>query len=431
MESAADVVGDIERRVADGVLRPGDRLPPVRTMAAQVGLAPNTVAAAYRMLQSRGILIGKGRAGTFVSARPPVSGSVAPTVPPGVIDLSTGNPDPSFLPDLPPQAFAAHPPVLYGAPSIDEQLAVAASRWLAADGITAQEIVPVSGALDGMERVLAAHLRPGDRVAVEDPAYAAVVDLLAALGLLPVPVAVDDHGPLVDALAAAVESGVQAVVITPRAQNPRGAALTGGRANALRHALASTESVLVIEDDHAGQVSGSELHSIIDRDRPRWAHIRSVAKELGPDLRVAVVAADATTRRRVLGRQRVGPGWVSHHLQRAVALLLDDAAVTQRLTAAANAYAERRTFLIDTLAAAGVEAHGRSGLNVWVPTADEGAVVAALLERGFAVRSGSAFRLQSAPGVRVTVAGHPVETLDEVADAFIEAFVSTERIRTG
>ncbi len=53
-------------------LMPGDRLRPVRVCADQLGLAPNTVARAYRELEEEGWLVGRGRAGTFVAARHPV-----------------------------------------------------------------------------------------------------------------------------------------------------------------------------------------------------------------------------------------------------------------------------------------------------------------------------------------------------------------------
>ncbi len=431
MRSAADVVLEIERRVADGVLRPGDRLPPVRTLAHQVGLAPNTVAAAYRTLQGRGIVIGRGRSGTFVTARPPLPAASMVPVPAGVVDLSTGNPDPAFLPDPSGALTADAPLVLYGAPPTDPTLAEAAAAWIAQDSFGAEPPMVVSGALDGMERVLAAHLRPGDRVAVEDPAYASVLELLTVLSLMPVPVDHDDDGPLPDQFEAALRSGVQAVVLTPRAQNPRGSTVSSARADRLREALARHESVVVIEDDHAGRVSGAPLYSVIDASRPRWAYLRSAAKELGPDLRVALVASDPTTRHRLLGRQRVGPGWVSHHLQRAVAHLLTDPAASSLLTDAAAAYAARRERVIARLAAAGVTAHGRSGLNVWVPVADEALVVAGMRERGFAVRGGFAFRLKAGPGIRITVAAHGFERLDRAVDALIGLLGEGEGLRSG
>ena len=61
----------VVRRVDRGQLRPGDRLPTVRALAAQLHLAPNTVARAYRQLEHEGWLVGRGRSGTFVTDVPP------------------------------------------------------------------------------------------------------------------------------------------------------------------------------------------------------------------------------------------------------------------------------------------------------------------------------------------------------------------------
>ncbi len=54
-------------QVDSGELRPGDKLPTVRTLATELGLAPNTVARAYRELEASGIVDTRGRSGTFVS----------------------------------------------------------------------------------------------------------------------------------------------------------------------------------------------------------------------------------------------------------------------------------------------------------------------------------------------------------------------------
>ena len=62
---------DIRRRIESGELLPGDKLPTVRGSAERLGLAPNTVARAYRELERAGWLVGRGRAGTFVSDEPP------------------------------------------------------------------------------------------------------------------------------------------------------------------------------------------------------------------------------------------------------------------------------------------------------------------------------------------------------------------------
>lgn len=68
---STQLVAAIERRVERGWLLPGERLPSVRELAARLDLAPNTVAKAYRMLERSGVLVGRGRHGTFVADRPP------------------------------------------------------------------------------------------------------------------------------------------------------------------------------------------------------------------------------------------------------------------------------------------------------------------------------------------------------------------------
>lgn len=63
----AQLCSQITEQVVAGRLRPGDRLPTVRRLAGDLGIAPNTVARAYRELEADGILRGQGRAGTFVA----------------------------------------------------------------------------------------------------------------------------------------------------------------------------------------------------------------------------------------------------------------------------------------------------------------------------------------------------------------------------
>ena len=138
--------------------------------------------------------------------------------------------------------------------------------------------------------------------------------------------------------------------------------------------------------------------------RERWAVVRSVSKSLGPDLRLAVLAGDSTTVSRVESRQRLGTGWVSHILQKAVVTLWQDPAVASLMSRAEAAYERSRQEVIGALEARGLECHGRSGLNVWIPVADEESAVARLLEAGLAVAPGERFRIHSAPAVRITAA---------------------------
>ena len=419
--NADELAVDIERRVADHELLPGDRLPPVRVLATELDLAPNTVAAAYRRLGERGIAIGRGRMGTFIADRPPVMVPADPEVRRGLQDLSSGNPDSDLLPDLGGALReSSGPTVLYGDPSVDEDLAARGARLLEADGVSADHLAVVSGGLDGMERVLQAHLRRGDRVAIEDPGYPAVIDLVGALGLVAVPMGVDDDGPQPDSLDAALDRGIAAVIVTPRAQNPFGSAISAERASILRSSLDRFPDVLVIEDDHAAAVAGVPMHSIAG-DRERWTTIRSAAKTYGPDVRLALLAGDHTTVRRVEGRQRLGPGWVSHVLQRLVAQLMSDSNTKRNVARAAELYASRRRSLLEALNKRGFEAFGTSGLNVWVPVPNESAAERAMERRGFSVRPGGRFRIRSAPALRLTVSSLDESDAGRVADALLEA----------
>jgi DNA-binding transcriptional MocR family regulator len=75
--------------------------------------------------------------------------------------------------------------------------------------------------------------------------------------------------------------GVEAFVVTPRAQNPMGAALDESRASELRRILRRHADVLLIEDDHAGSASGAPAISLTDAGLARWASVHSVSQTRG------------------------------------------------------------------------------------------------------------------------------------------------------
>jgi DNA-binding transcriptional MocR family regulator len=403
--TAAEIAGSIEAAIREGRLPPGARLAPVRALAAELRVSPATVNAAYRSLRGRGLLAAAGRRGTSVRARPPLRIALVPPIPAGARDLASGNPDPALLAPLGRLLARVDPtPRLYGEPHELPALRAAAEAAFAADGIPGAHLAVTSGSLDAIERVLEAHLRPGDRIAVEDPGFSNVLDLVAALGLEAVPVALDDRGVRPGALEDVLAGSVAALLVTPRAQNPTGAAFDAGRARDLRRVLRRHPDVLLIEDDHAGAVAGAPAHTLWERGRARWAVVRSTSKTHGPDLRVALLAGDRETVARVAGRQRIGFRWVSHLLQDLAAGLESDPASRRRLALATRTYAARRDALLAALAREGIEAHGRSGLNVWVPVPEEAGAVQALLAAGFAVAAGERFRIDSPPAVRITIA---------------------------
>jgi DNA-binding transcriptional MocR family regulator len=411
--TAREIAASVERAVVAGRLAPGDRLPTVRALAARLAVSPATVASAYRDLNRHGLTEGAGRRGTRVAHGPPVGPpghgiGQPPVTPAGVVDLASGYPDSRLLPKLwPLERLARAAAGNYDAAVNDPVLLEMAGERFAADGIPDDHLAVVGGALDGVERVLMAHLHPGDRVGVEDPGFPPLFDLLRALGLRIVPIAVDDGGLRPDGpggLAGALDRGLDALVVTPRGQNPTGAAIGRERARTIRRALGERPGLLVVEDDHAVPVAGADASTLWSRRRQRWAVIRSVSKALGPDLRVAVMAADELTVARVAGRQALGTGWVSSILQRVVADLWSDPATDDLVHRATETYTTRRRRLVGLLAAKGIASHGRSGLNVWVPVDDEPAVAGGLREAGWQVAAGERYRITSRPAIRVTIA---------------------------
>lgn len=423
---AAEIVASVRSLVAQGTLEDGTVLPPVRVLADRLGLNRNTVAAAYRQLAERGVVEGRGRGGTVVASPEHLSGEGARSRVPAV-DLAGGNPAPELLPDL-RAALAAvgYDPPLYGAPAVLPALRERARDLFSGDVDEPYGLSVTHGALDAIERLLGTALVRGDAVALEDPGYVASTGIVTAMGFRPVGVRIDQRGMDPVALETALQAGARAVVCTSRAQNPTGASIDADRAAALRRVLDAHPDVFVIEDDHLSLVAGSDYGRARSPRTARWALVRSMAKMLGPDLRVAVVASDPRTEDQLRRRLVAGVNWISHLLQATAASLLADSSTPPRLAEARATYARRAARLQAELRRHGITSAGPAdGFNVWVPLAgNEAFVVDELARRGWQVRPGSAYAVdpaQSDPALRVTTstlsapdAAHFADTLDGV-----------------
>jgi DNA-binding transcriptional MocR family regulator len=429
--NAAAISASVEAGIRSGDLGSGAALPAIRVLADALHVSPATVAKAYQELRRRGVLETAGRHGTRVRARPPVGGARAARalpVPAGALDLASGHPDLRLLPALGPHlhrlADELRTPLGYLDSTVPELIDAARDR-LAADGVPLADadLTVTGGALDAIERLLTAHLRPGDAVAVEDPGWANMLDLVAALGLRVVPVLLDDEGPLPASMAAALTAGVRAVVVTTRAHNPTGAAVSATRATQLRRVLRAHPDVLLIEDDHAAELAAVPLHPLAGATTG-WAFVRSASKPYGPDLRIAILAGDPVTVARVVGRMGTGTGWVSSVLQRLLLSLWRDRAVGTAIEAAAVDYRRRRLGLCDALSGRGLRAHGMTGINVWVAVPDETRAVGSLRDAGYVVAPGSLFRTSSGQGIRITVSPLDDDAIVPLADAVAAAVQS-------
>lgn len=415
--SASEIADSLRARIERGDLHPGDILPPVRSLADDLGVNRNTVVAAYRQLTHAGVIVTRGRGGTRVADLSPVAqeGFAAGSV---LRDVGTGNPDPELIPDLSGALAAiAGRPVLYGEPVIDPGLERWAHGWMR-DGLAPADadmrLTITSGAADAVERLLAQALTRDDAVALEDPCFLTSIHTVRIGGYRPVPVPVDDEGMTVEGLRAALDQGVRAVVHTPRAQNPTGASLSARRAGELRAVLSDHPYVLVIEDDHFSLLSRRPFHSLIAPAHRRWALVRSVSKFLGPDMCLAVTASDPETAERLAMRLTPGTTWVSHLLQRLTLALVTDAATMAAIERAGAHYAARNAAFIERLTAEGVPADAGDGLNLWIPLpVPARAVSEQLMRRGWLARAGDDFVLgDGGPSRRLRLTVHDLDDAD-------------------
>lgn len=427
-QGANSIAEDLERRIREGELDEGERLPSIRGLAEELDVSPATVSAAYGRLRSRGLIVASRR-GTVVAPTPelPVRSS-APSEDVSGRDVSDGNPDPRLLPDLGSIDMGDGAPLLYGATQDLEELTDVGRRLFEEDSVPADNLAIVGGSHDGVERALSAHLLPGDRVAVEDPGYSGTHDLVRAMGLVMQPVSIDDRGMRPSSLESVLSGGVSAVILTNRAQNAMGSAMDSERAAELSDLVDSHPDCLVIEDDHAGPVSGAPFHTTIGSVRARWIVVRSFGKYLAPDLRVGVMAGDALTVSRVRSKQLVGTGWVSRLLQRLVVRGLTDEGCIAMLHRAEGSYTERRNALREALSSHGIEISAASGFNVWVPVEKETEAWGSLLRSGWVVAPGEDFRIESPPGIRITVSSLEVGDMEELAAAVAAAITSRTRV---
>jgi DNA-binding transcriptional MocR family regulator len=413
--SATEIADSVRALIERARLRPGDPLPPVRSLADELGVNRNTVVAAYRQLTQAGVVVTRGRGGTRVAAPSPVAqeGFAADSV---LRDVGTGNPDPDLIPDIAPAlASMAGRPVLYGEPVVDPGLERWARDWMS-EGLAAVDLrlTITSGAADAVERLLAQALTRDDAVALEDPCFLTSIHTVRIGGYRAVPVPVDDEGMTVAGLRAALTQGVRAVVHTPRAQNPTGASLSAARAAELRAVLRDHPYVLVIEDDHFSMLSQQPFHSLISPDHRRWALVRSVSKFLGPDMCLAVTASDPETAERLAMRLTPGTTWVSHLLQRLTHALVTDPETAASIARAGRHYATRNEAFVALLRSRGLDADAGDGLNLWLslpaPARD---VSEQLMRRGWLARPGDEFVLAGdEPSHRLRLTVHD---LDDIA----------------
>lgn len=407
------IAASLAALIADGSLAPGDRLPTVRDLARALGVSPATVSTAWQALAGAGTIVARGRAGTFVRGDEPhalaphtrrLAGHLAQTR----LDLSRGTPDPSLLPNL-ERAFARATPRAGTASYHERPVLPALERrlretWPAAS----HRLTVLDGALDALDRALQQLTRFGDRIVIEEPTFPPFHDLLEALHLVPIPVAVDGEGLLPDALAEALGTGPRAILLQPRAHNPTGASMSPERAAAIAEVIARSprgRTLTVIEDDHSDAIAQAAPVSISAHLPEQTLVIRSFSKSHGPDLRIAALGGPDEIVARVEARRTLGAWWTPRLIQRIVAELLADGQAIADVARARATYAARQRRFADALSdAVGAPVPVADGINAWVPVVDERAALVSLAAAGIRAAAGSAFSLADRTDrIRLTV----------------------------
>ncbi|HFZ8995730.1 TPA: transcriptional regulator PtsJ [Citrobacter freundii] len=417
-KTASEIFDSIRRQVTSGALTAGDTLPPVRELALQLDVNRNTVATAYKRLVTSGLALSQGRNGTTIkglSAPVALEGS-DPHTP--LVDLASGNPATDCLPDLSHYlTHLHHTHRLYGDAAVSPALQQWAAAWMKDATPAEGEIDITSGAIDAIERLLGAHLLPGDSVAVEDPCFLSSINMLRYSGFQTSAVGVDSEGMQPAMLEQALSQGARAVIITPRAHNPTGCSLSAARAVALQEVLARYPQVLVIVDDHFALLSSSAWYPVIAAQTLHWAVVRSMSKTLGPDLRLAVVASDPLTSLKLRLRLNSGSQWVSHLLQDLAHACLSDTGFQQTLSQTRRYYASRQQKLIEALKQYGLSLAAGDGLNFWLPLASVSQKTAFMLAKsGWLVREGETFGVSGpAHGLRITLSSLSDDGINKLA----------------
>ncbi|GIJ67359.1 aminotransferase class I/II-fold pyridoxal phosphate-dependent enzyme [Virgisporangium ochraceum] len=426
--SARGVAAAVSRLVTTGALPAGSRLPTVRDVARELGISPTTVSEAWRSLARAGAIQTRGRSGTFVLT-PPVPRQrlryARVTTRPATLprDFSTGVPDHDLLPHLAEPMRRVGDARLTTSYLDDPVLPALEAVLRERFPFEPERLTVVDGALDAVDRITANTVRFGDHVLVENPAFPPMLDLLDQVGAVVVGVPVDGHGMRPDALADALDAHRPvALYLQPRAHNPTGGSMTADRAATLAIVLGEHPSVLVVEDDHAGDIASAPPVSLGSWLPDNTVHILSFSKSHGPDLRLAAVGGPAAVINPVTDRRLLGPGWSSRLLQAVLVDLLTDPETVAGIAAARAEYARRREAMLAALSARGVTATAADGINLWMEVADQQVAMLSLAAHGVAVAPGAPFMVTplSTDHVRITV-GLVREGFDELADLLAAA----------
>jgi len=323
---AEQIADDLARRIRDHGLRPGTRLPSIRSMADQAGVSRFTVVEAYDRLVARGLAQSRRGAGFFVRARSEPELAPAGQARPGALAaparVDIGWLLRSMFRESPPTGMPGGAGLL-PASWLDEELVNAAVRavgrsartsllgygvpqgylplrqqiaaTLQAEGVPAhpeRSLLTCAGVTHGLDLIARHLVRPGDTVLVEDPAWFVIFGRLAAFGARLVGVPRRPDGPdlaQLDRLAA--RHRPRLFIVNTAVHNPTGHTLSAGAAYEVLR-LAERHDFAIVEDDTYGDLHpGNPMRLAALDGLNRVMLAGGYSKTLAANLRVGYVAA--------------------------------------------------------------------------------------------------------------------------------------------
>lgn len=406
----AALMAALREAVRSGRLAPGTRLPSSRGLAADLGLARNTVADAYAELVAEGWLTARQGSGTRVAARTSPLPEARPARPARtrtgpVHDLKPGSPDLASFPRAawlraarkaltvaPNDAFG------YGNGSGRPELRAALADYLArARGVrtSPDQVLVCAGFGQGLRRIAGWLYRRGAReIAVEAYGLDIHWKILTEAGLRVRPLPFDALGTDPTPLGHA-----DAVLLTPGHQFPTGGSLHSDRRAAVVD-WARERGALILEDDYDGEFryDRQPVGALQGLDPDHVVHLGTASKSLAPGLRLGWTVLPHSLAREHRADAYADTGWsVGTTEQLTLAEFLTSGAYDRHVRAMRLRYRRRRDELVTAIAerAPDVRVAGiAAGLHavLALPEGTEHTVIQAANWQGLALEGLTRFR---------------------------------------
>ncbi|WP_202413860.1 PLP-dependent aminotransferase family protein [Duganella sp. CY15W] len=299
----------LQAAVTDGSLKPGDRLPPQRQLAAQLDVDLTTITRAYDEARRRNLLEGRGARGTYVAA-PKVELT-------SILDLSMNTPPPPDGVDFDDMLKQGLSQVLMRADNAllmtyhlaggSDSDRKAGAQWLAPmfGPLDSRQIVVCPGAQAAIAALMLTLTEPGEVILAEPMSYPGLRAAAAQFGRQIIAVEADLHGMVPEKLEDACRQHKPGLVfLNPTLQNPTAITMPERRRKELA-SIATRCHVRIVEDDPYWLLADAPPPPIATLAPEQVYYISTLSKCLTPGLRVAfVLIRDPHERARFLAALR-------------------------------------------------------------------------------------------------------------------------------